>query len=302
LFQHKLLSLPARTKLLIAVLLGSSVVFKLIPGLITVLALKPGLTLPPNFFVWNIFTSGFVEIRLGNAVFNCLYLALIGSRLEPIWGSVEYIRFIGITNVFSSLFTFLVMILAYPLSNPMTWITAVFSGFSASIAGFSVAFKQLFPDYEIPLSGIRAKHIPLSLLVINFILCLCRVPHNLPFTFFGIMVSFTYLRFYQVKISDGMTKVVGDLNESFSFSSLFPEIIAPFVQVLANTVFAFLKVMNCCKNAELSHENLQNRAHNTNDDAERRRGKALRSLEQRMQLESEFNVQNDSTQATPTDN
>lgn len=65
---------------------------------------------------------------------------------------------------------------------------------------------------------------------------------------------------------------------------------SPFIQIFANTVFAFLRAMNCCKAAELSHENLSNRSQNTDNDAERRRAKALRSLDQRIQLETEFTV------------
>lgn len=55
------------------------------------------------------------------AIFNILFLALVGSRLEPIWGSVEFLRFVAITNIFSALFTFLIMILIYPMSNQMAW-------------------------------------------------------------------------------------------------------------------------------------------------------------------------------------
>lgn len=71
--------------------------------------------------------------------------------------------------------------------------------------------RNFLSEIIVPGSGIRAKHLPVVLLLVNFGLFVARIPfHNLPFTFFGIMVSFTYLRFYQVSIYndvDGCTDV-----------------------------------------------------------------------------------------------
>jgi hypothetical protein len=42
-----------------------------------------------------------------------------------------------------------------------------------------------------------------------------------PFTPFGLLVGWIYLRFYQPK-SDG---IVGDASDGFSFASFFPEVV-----------------------------------------------------------------------------
>jgi len=286
-------SLPVRTRTLCGVLLVSYVLCRLLPFLGNLLAMAPGLTIPPNFYVWNVLTAGFIELHLPSVVFHCALLLLMGPKLEPMWGSVEFVRFVTVTNVLTNLFTLAVMIFVYPMSNQERWLTSRFAGFAAGAAGLTVALKQLFPDQEFgldqPKLGVRAKHFPLMLLSLHIVLFVLKFPfHNLLYTFFGIMVSWTYLRFYQVKISDGTRKVVGDMNESFSFSSFFPEKAAPFVQVLANTVFAVFKACNCCKNVDMSQD--APRTQNSDGDAERRRAKALRSLDQRIQ-EQEFHVQ-----------
>jgi hypothetical protein len=56
-------------------------------------------------------------------------------------------------------------------------------------------------------------------LTINMIFFVLGFPsESLPFTFFGVIFGWIYLRFFQVR--DG---AVGDRSEAFSFASFFPE-------------------------------------------------------------------------------
>ncbi|PRP87051.1 hypothetical protein PROFUN_04787 [Planoprotostelium fungivorum] len=304
--QMRFASVPPRTKMVCAFLLGTGTLFSLLPSVSKFFTMAPGRVLPPNFYIWTVFTSGFIEPNIITAFFNAFFLFAAGGRLESIWGAVEFIRFLSITNVLTSVSTFFFMMLAFPFSNPDKWMYAQFSGFSAAVAGIAVANKQLFPEAslgftESPFFGLRAKHLPFILIFFNTLPFFFMLPfHNLLYTLFGILISWTYLRFYQVRVLDGTNKVVGDLNDSFNFSSFFPDRIAPFVQILGNTVYSILKTCNCCRTAELSHENLTNRSHNTDNDAERRRAKALKSLDQRLQLQQEFTIQPGHHTQTPT--
>merc|ERR1712088_626119 len=59
----------------------------------------------------------------------------------------------------------------------------------------------------------------------------------------GLIVSWVYLRFYQVH-SNGSK---GDLADSFAFSTLFPNVLQPPVAVLSNTIFLLLVRCKVCR-------------------------------------------------------
>jgi len=171
------------------------------------------------------------------------------------------------------------MILLFMISGSTTlWFTPR-SGFASVIAAFSVAIKQLIPESEVQFFGlsVRAKQIPTILLLINVTLFILGFPvQSLPFTCFGILASWIYLRFYQVKETS-----IGDRNESFSFASFFPELLQPIILIISNIVFNILKLCRCCNDISTTIPDSTNL--DSSDSSERRRARALRALDQRMQ-------------------
>jgi len=75
--------------------------------------------------------------------------------------------------------------------------------------------------------------------------------------------------------------VVGDLSDSFSFASFFPEPLQPLMRALSKIVFHFLKLFLICKSRADQREATSNEV--VDFDAERRRARALAVLDQRMQ-------------------
>jgi len=100
--------------------------------------------------------------------------------------------------------------------------------------------KQLVPEQEYNLFfglSIRTRHVP-GIVVLSsialFVLGLFPT-HHLPHVLFGVLSSWIYLRFFQRK-----GDVVGDLSDSFAFSTFFPEAVRPFVNIITNIIYAVM--------------------------------------------------------------
>jgi len=163
------------------------------------------------------------------------------------------------------------------------WFNSKICGFSGVLSAFTVVVKQANPEQDIRVLfslSLRAKYIPSCLFAISFILTLLGFSSS--FTLFGITNAWIYLRFFQKRV-DGSK---GDLSENFSFASFFPESLQPPARVFGTIVYNILKLGRCCGNGSnanklvtvTSTESLELSA-----DAERRRQRALKALDQRIQ-------------------
>jgi len=149
--------------------------------------------------------------------------------------------------------------------------------------------KQVMPDHILartPLGKITNRNIPLSVFGLTFIMWAIGMVEGSYCTMFGtgLIVSWLYLRFYQVH-SNGSK---GDLADSFAFATLFPNVLQPPVAVLSNTVFSLLVRCKVCKKPVRRYDvgaptgitiSLPGAE---SQDAERRRQIALRALSERL--------------------
>lgn len=162
-------------------------------------------------------------------------------------------------------------------------------GLSGYLAGVSVAVKQIMPDHVLartPLGKFTNRNIPLSVFSLTFIMWAIGMVEGSYCTMFGtgLVVSWIYLRFYQVH-SNGSK---GDFADSFAFATLFPNVLQPPLSVLANTVFSILVRCKICKKPVRRYDvgaptgitiSLPGAE---SQDAERRRQIALRALSERL--------------------
>lgn len=254
---------------------------------LNLLALVPGNTIS-RFHFWNIFTSGYVQASLFTVIFDSLLILVCGAFFEPIWGPKEMFKFVAIVNTTSGIMTFFLVLLLFFLTGSERLLYFPFFGPNAILAGYIVAMKQFSPEI-VPFLGstIRTKHFPFIFLVISFIGSFLSGWNQFPFTVFGLYTSWFYLRFFQKRM-DGVGR--GDPNESFSFASMFPEIIRPFVQVVSNLSFKCANVVGFSKLTTPSGDHLLGgnvqrtyvAGYNTLD-RDRRRNLAIRSLEGRLE-------------------
>ncbi|KAM9948684.1 hypothetical protein ACTFIT_009882 [Dictyostelium discoideum] len=240
-------------------------------------------------------------LTLNVGIFNIVALLFIGKYLEPIWGSREFIKFILVVIFFSSLCSFFFFVFKFMFFGGIDLIMkANVCGFSGVIAAFSVALKQLITEQEFNffLIKIRAKWIPFILILFRVIVFSFIGFQDRSFTLviYGVFIAWIYLRFYQVK-----SGVKGDLNESFSFYTFFPDPVQAPIKVISNIVFKILCKLSICSSSRFSNQSIlpttNNNNINNNDDSynvadmERRRALAVKALEERMQQQQQHQQQ-----------
>lgn len=257
------------------------------------LAVIPGRLMPPNFWIWTFVTHSFIELHVWHMIIDVIVVFLYSKMIEPLWGTKELLKFYFIVTIPNALFAASFYILFYGLTfNEDYLFERPIYGLASFIGAFSVVIKQIMPDTVLattPFFKLRQDHVPLLIVLLSTILWLTSlVPlHFLIMLAFGIKVSWIYLRFFQSH-SNGTT---GDMSTSFSLASFFPPLIAPVVSVLANTIFEIFVKLKLCK--PMPKKSLIPSSAGLSvtipgpdtADADRRRQKALKALNDRMKLE-----------------
>jgi len=143
-----------------------------------------------------------------------------------------------------------------------------------------IGLKQVSPEKEWNFSklSVRAKQLPFIFLILSVVLSfflLSKGSGSLEFGFWGLLVGWTYLRYFQYR--DGAK---GDQTLQFKFSSIFPEVFQPFVEFLSRLCcFCFQKK----KQTELDADVLKYTVLDSPADAERRRQLATKVLDEKLQ-------------------
>ncbi|MED6126507.1 Rhomboid-like protein 19 [Stylosanthes scabra] len=264
---------------LAVVLIAAHIVVTLFPSAVTYVALIPARTIP---FGWNLITAGYIEQSIYGVVVNTIGLLFIGKLLEPVWGPREFIKFIFVVNILTSVCIFITAISLYYIKTQENYLYMPLSGFHGVISGFLVGIKQIIPDQELPALKIKMKWLP----SINV---LCSIATSfftleamsyLPAIIFGTYTSWIYLRYWQRKSE---TKYRGDLSEEFAFSTFFPEVLRPVIDPIASIFHHMLcgrsSVSNDSQVYSLGAEPLPG---SDSIEATRRRERGARALEERL--------------------
>jgi hypothetical protein len=246
---------------------------------------------PPNFWIWSLATYTFVEVHFWAVAWDIVAAVLFGKYFEPLWSGIEVIRFFTIVSVLSAILTTATYLFIYLVirDTDLLFENHV-HGLGAFIAAFTVAVKQMEPDAVLftsaPLGKLRRRHVPLSLLGIIVVLRIVgAVEPSFPILFaWGSIVSWVYLRFYQMHTGGRR----GDMADSFSFASFFPEAIQPFIAILSNSFYALLVSAKVCSKVTKKYEVTPQTPVIVTlpgtgiQDAERRRQLALKALNERL--------------------
>ncbi|KAK5795176.1 hypothetical protein PVK06_036434 [Gossypium arboreum] len=209
----------------------------------------------------------------------------MGKLLEPIWGSKEFLKFIFIVNFLTSVCVFITAIALYYLTMQEKYLYMPLSGFHGVLAGFLVGIKQIVPDQELYLLKIKVKWLP-SLMLLLSIAISFFTPESatyLPTLIFGTYIGWIYLRYLQRKPE---SKLRGDPNEDFAFSTFFPEFLRPIIDPIASIFHRML-----CGKSEASSNpqgyTLGGAPLLGSDpiEASRRRERGARALEERLAAE-----------------
>ena len=249
---------------------------------IPMLSIVPGVS---TFYPWVYITSTFLERTLPPFLVTGAAILFSGRYCEPIWGTVEFGRFvlllILVPNIALTIFHTLVIgqftgaTAAAPDSLP--------TGGVALVAGFLVAFKQMIPEHRILLFKglVQVKvawlaAIYLFLYTVVFGLLQLKGFHDAPKAWTGFFVSWIYLRFFRVSYVDpllpfsntinnvalagpslaspasaatassGGIKIKGDVSDTFALNQFFPEPLRSLIKVVSDYTFSALVALRVC--------------------------------------------------------
>lgn len=231
----------------------------------------PGRT-PVISYPWVLLTSSFIEREMFLLLLVPLITTLFGSYVQKIWGLPEYVRYLAITALMPNL----VLYIWYALESIVSTASPplVFSGASMAM-GIIVAASKLIPNHQIFLyrdQGFRVKRFPV--IIMGFCVAAQVLSPSdihkvyLLKTWWGFLVSWAYLRFFQKTPSSAKTGLLppfvpkrnrnhvrpldfhnvssfsmdfnGDRSASFALSTFFPFPLSAIIGDIGNGFFSLL--------------------------------------------------------------
>lgn len=231
----------------------------------------PWLQLVPSLSVmypWVLLTSTFVEQNVFSGLLSLATLWFGGAYCEAVWSSRGLAKFVAILAVVPNALAVVWALAAYSISKREEHLLADFSGGTAVVSGFIVAFKQLAPEHRIVLfRGLvkfRVLHLPAIFLVANSLLGLATSGSSYALhAWTGFATAWTYLRFFKISYADPVlpfansasgnsnlanathhnphgVRVRGDAGDAFALDKFFPEPAAFVVRKVSYPLWSVL--------------------------------------------------------------
>ncbi|TMS38555.1 hypothetical protein L596_005252 [Steinernema carpocapsae] len=249
-----------------------------------------------NFQVWRLVTSPFVETNLIILCWSILSLYQASVIIEPISGHLELLKIAGIAQVLSPLIISCFAIICYATSSSVDiYYYTYINGFAATNGAILVAIKQFLPDTIVlttPFGRLKNTNLPLCSLLACTVLSICRITRAvLPLQIaIGVQAAWVYLRFYQYHADENLH---GDSSEHFAWHTLFPRRLQLGAKITGNLFYRVCVAVRLCtpvRHIDLNQMQAVNvvltgtgfETTETTRDAERRRQKALRDLNERL--------------------
>lgn len=247
-----------------------------------------------SFHLWRLVTNFLVETNFLRYAWSIIAAYQFTVIIAPVWGLREVVKYAIIVQGSASLAVAACSLLYMALRRTSSSVDFYFyghlNGLSAVSMAALVAVKQFLPDGTVvatPLGRIKNTHMPVNAVLLSVVLAVAGFLRGaIPFqTLFALQISWSYLRFYQVHHD---AEIIGDDSDHFTWASLFPRKVQHVADAVGNVTFRLLVTLRVCKpirHVDMSDLNsvktvvppeFQNR------DAERRRQKALRELNERL--------------------
>uniref|UniRef100_A0A182M801 Transmembrane protein 115 n=1 Tax=Anopheles culicifacies TaxID=139723 RepID=A0A182M801_9DIPT len=283
----------------IATLVGYMISFS--ERISVLLCVTPGYLMPPTFWIWTIFTYFFIEQHFWEVLVDLVTVGLCGKLIEPSWGQMEMLHYFAITNTGVAILTsFYYLFYSMITKDAEILFNVRIYGLAGMNAAISVAVTQIMPDHLIartPLGKFSNRNVPLTVVIASILLWACGLLDGTYPAMFasGLYVSWVYLRFYQ-RHSNGTR---GDSAENFRFASFFPNVLQPFIAVIANPVYlgclriGLVKRLSPQQSNSSSLQSISVQLPGVDPhDMERRRQIALKALSERLSKTTDSSRQN----------
>ncbi|XP_019561109.3 transmembrane protein 115 [Aedes albopictus] len=269
---------------------------------VDILSVTPGYLMPPTFWIWTIFTFCFIELHFWEVLVDLITVGLCGKLIEPSWGQMEMLQYFAITNIGVAILTSFYYLFYSMITKDAEFLFDVhIHGLAGMNAAVSVAVTQIMPDHLIartPLGKFSNRNVPLTVVIVSILMwAIGLLDGTYPAMFAsGLYVSWVYLRFYQ-RHSNGTR---GDSAENFRFASFFPNVLQPFVNLIANPVYLACLRIGMVKrltpqqssSSSLQSVSVQSLVGVDPHDMERRRQIALKALSERLSKTTDSSRQN----------
>ncbi|EAT44115.1 AAEL004497-PA [Aedes aegypti] len=269
---------------------------------VDILSVTPGYLMPPTFWIWTIFTFCFIELHFWEVLVDLITVGLCGKLIEPSWGQMEMLQYFAITNTGVAILTSFYYLFYSMITKDAEFLFDVhIHGLAGMNAAVSVAVTQIMPDHLIartPLGKFSNRNVPLTVVIVSIIMwAIGLLDGTYPAMFAsGLYVSWVYLRFYQ-RHSNGTR---GDSAENFRFASFFPNVLQPFVSLIANPVYLACLRIGLVKrltpqqsnSSSLQSVSVHSLVGVDPHDMERRRQIALKALSERLSKTTDSSRQN----------
>ncbi|CAI4224446.1 unnamed protein product [Auanema sp. JU1783] len=243
--------------------------------------------------IWRIVTSAFVGKNIVLLAWSLCSIHFGSLLLRQASSNEAILKTFGITHVLTCIIVSIISLLQFIFfrSSVLLYESPIVDLIGANTAVL-VMIKQFLPDSILlttPAGRIKYTHLPFCGIFLAFIGSFTGIFHATVFwqVLTGVQVSWTYLRFFNPHESDA---VYGDSNEHFTWASLFPRILQPACTILGRICFRSLAKLGVCKR-QVRHVDLHSLhtvpinlpgLDSSARDAERRRQKALRALNERL--------------------
>lgn len=272
------------------------------------------------FYPWVILISIFSEISIISFLFSFSILYISTKYIDKFWGSKEVIKFILLIGSLTNFSTVLITISYNIFRGDVNGMDKPLGGGISYYFGFLVVIKQLIPEHNIVLFqgliNFRVKHLPFILInvVIVWSIFISKSLYPAIPSISSFIISYNYLRFYQVFKSDPILPITtasgtsdqdhssilkGDASDTFQLVEFFPSLSKPYLTPVFNQCYelgSFLGIITPFNDNSIEQSNLraqkrfehvnQTQKSVANSVAERRRQVALQVIEDRINKET----------------
>eukprot|EP00033_Pygsuia_biforma_P004331 GCRY01004747.1.p1 GENE.GCRY01004747.1~~GCRY01004747.1.p1 ORF type:complete len:401 (+),score=30.07 GCRY01004747.1:259-1461(+) len=264
-----------------------------------IMALYPGYTITPHFYIWNVVTWSLVVKSVPVLLCYIFLLLTFVAEVERAWSTVALAKFLVFVNVSVGCLILFIFVFFYYFTFDEDYLYNPISGVNHMLAAFSMVFRQkhdeellefLFVHFRL-----KAKELPLLYLGAAFVMSLFyRSPLVFLNALLGFYVSWLYLRFIQSNPTNGRR---GDRRSEMAFVMFFPPSLRKYIQPVSRLAYRLI----CWCREENLPTHYTHRVPLTSmpplpgankADADRRRQRALEALENRLSaMEGGFSKQ-----------
>lgn len=192
------------------------------------LGLVPVNTMVADTQIWNVFTSQFYEKYIIKVACNVAGIVIITKSTKIIGGYDQFGIFFMVCLLSCSIFTSAYCFIRFFSTGIEDMITDPIYGFSGIFMAVLTYGRQQLTTEPIfaAVPKITYNNLPILIILVQFCLWLVgyrELAIDIPFSFIGMLVSWSYLRFFYKFENNG--GLLGDRSDGFAFVKMFPQVI-----------------------------------------------------------------------------